>query len=98
MSLTPFDIITQDEHKMIRTYIRQYAVSGENGTTTDIALNDIILRFWNEAKSSFLFKLFGENLILRRKIEIEYNLQELTNILYQKILDSELASSYWSWL
>lgn len=98
MSLTPFDIITQDEHEMIRTYIRQYAVCGEEGPLTDIAPNDVILRFWNEAKSSFLFKLFREKLILCKKIEIEYNLQELINIFYQKILNSELANSYWNWL
>ena len=56
------NLITDKEKRMMMNYISDYAVKGE--TVTKMADFNHIFRFWEKAKSKYLFNLFGGKLIL----------------------------------
>ena len=63
--------ITQDEMDAISAYRRKYAFS--HGAVRDghFTTNENLLREWEDRKGEYLFRLFGEQLILRK--EVTYN-------------------------
>lgn len=56
------------EKDMIQHYIESYAFRGD-GHHHMAASVDHVLRYWDDAKSSYLFRMFGNQLILSKDIE-----------------------------
>ena len=77
MDMFPIDKITAAEKDMI-TYWR-YDCADENGNCNrdDFANTDHVLRFWNTAKGSYLFKLFGEELMITKKIKFTKSIEQI---------------------
>lgn len=69
-----FEKLSTKELRMMDNYINAYATE----SPSDRADINYILRVWAEAKSKYLFKLFGEKLILSRNINVKKEPQELT--------------------
>lgn len=63
-----FNKLNVEDRKLIDTYISLYG-SSENSSTEPTAPLEYRLRFWNKNKRD-LFKMFGENFILSKKVEL----------------------------
>ena len=72
-----FKRLSEKDCKMIAEYIERFGPSHEDLNVENIASLDYRLRFWDKAKSKYLGRMFGDNLILERKIEYEAPLGEL---------------------
>lgn len=59
------------EQDMIERYIYDYAVRDDDYLKGSFAGVDYVLRHWSAAKSQYLYKLFGEQLILKKKISYD---------------------------
>ena len=71
------NLFSETERDMIIRYIEEYAGHGSVDTSFDNLFSP-----WFEAKSQYLFKMFNNNLILSKEIEItksEYDLEEQIN-------------------
>ena len=73
--MTPLEKLTAEDKHLIQAYIRSYGEGSENNETEMIKTErervpiDYLLRIWNNQKSYFLDKIFGDNLIIKRPIE-----------------------------
>ena len=72
-----FKRLSEKDCNMIAEYIERFGPSHEDLNVENIASLDYRLRFWDKAKSEYLGCMFGDNLILERKIEYEAPLGEL---------------------
>ena len=77
-----YNQLTAEERDMIADYIDRYAP--EEGVNCGPASLEYRLRFWNQNKSKYLYKMFGGNFILEREIEYETSFDELV-ARYQKV-------------
>lgn len=73
-----YELITEKEKCIIDDYRYDYA-RGNN----EMCAIEHLLRFWKEAKSKYLFDIFGGNLILEKEIEIEVPQAEICNQMSQ---------------
>ena len=64
--MTPFEKLSIDDQGLINEYIELFAAEGEYEVTSSRQPLNIVLNEWNNEKNNFLFKMFGEELILRR--------------------------------
>lgn len=71
--MTPFETLSEREIEMAQDYITTYA-SEQNLVPKDM---EIVFANWDENKSKYLFKMFGEQLILSRAIEFSKSYDEL---------------------
>lgn len=69
------NVLPKHEADMIYDYIQQYAP--KEGTTRDFAPLGELLQLWSDAKSEYLYKMFGGKLILEREIEYVSSEDEL---------------------
>lgn len=80
-----FDKITATEQEAFKHYIRSYGPEcGIKQNYSDIADLKVILEPWRDAKSLNLYKLFGNELILSKKIDYQKSVIELADE-YRKI-------------
>lgn len=75
------ELISVSEKHMIEDYIDEYAVDNKP-RSVDV---DYILREWAEKKSQYLARIFGNQLILSKKIAYSKPTQILSNELYDVI-------------
>lgn len=80
------NLIPEKERMMMLDYIEEYAL--EDKTHKPIADFEHIFRFWERAKSEYLFKLFGGKLILERDCEMEEDTNNIQKEIYDKIYGS----------
>lgn len=74
----PINKLTVEEFGNMDRYRRAYAISDDAGPTgVDYAPMNEILREWSDAKSQYLYKLFGEQLILEKEIHYEKGNSEM---------------------
>ena len=57
-----YEYLNENDKSMMRDYIREYA-------SRDAASLDFLLRFWNQNKGEYLYKMFGEKFQLSKDIE-----------------------------
>ena len=80
--------LSQEEKDLFISYVKTFGPNGNssddddsvyelNQSIEDIAPAEHLLRFWNDAKGVFLEKVFGNNLICRKKIEYETPIEEI---------------------
>lgn len=80
--------LSLQDRAMFSSYVREYGPNSDNSDEDDCyyeltrplserAPIDFILRFWNMNKSYFLEKVFGDQLILRKRIEYEKPKEEI---------------------
>ena len=67
--MTPIEALSAEDKQLISDYIKDNVNRDYRTEQADV---DYVLRFWNDAKSKHLWKLFGEKLII--SIPIEYNI------------------------
>lgn len=88
MLVMPIKKLTAREFGIMDRYRRAYAVSNDAGSTgACYTPMDEILREWSEAKSKYLYKLFGEELILEKEIHYEKGSDEIAKSI-SKVFDS----------
>lgn len=68
-----FDLLTLEDKQKILSYRDEYAYSS-HGQACDI---ETLLTPWNNAKSGYLHKLFGDNLIIKRPVEFKEDIQQI---------------------
>ena len=74
----PINKLTAEEFGIMDRYRRAYAISNDAGSTgIDYAPMNEILREWSDAKNQYLYKLFGEQLILEKEIHYEKGVNEM---------------------
>ena len=71
--MMPFEALTQQDKDFITSYIETFGGIGRN-VSLEKPL-DYILRFWNYNKER-LFHMFGDKLILKRKVTIDLDLDD----------------------
>ena len=76
-----FEVIPENEKKMMDAYINAYALQGRDRT----ASLDYLMRGWAEMKDDYLYRLLGNNLILEKPFSfsepIEYTENRMVNVL-----------------
>ena len=76
-----FEVIPENEKKMMDAYINAYALQGHNRT----ASLERLMRGWAEMKDDYLYRLLGNNLILEKPFTfsepIEYIEDRMINVL-----------------
>lgn len=76
-----FEVIPENEKKMMDAYINAYALQGHNRT----ASLEHLMRGWAEMKDDYLYRLLGNNLILEKPFTfsepIEYIEDRMVNVL-----------------
>lgn len=74
--------LSKEELKMVESYIDKYATRGEAYRTAGA---EYILRVWDEAKSEYLYNMFGDQFILSRDVEFKKGSEEMSNELDEVI-------------
>ena len=77
------------EQDMIERYIYDYAVRDDDYLKGSFAGVDYVLRHWSAAKSQYLYKLFGEQLILKKKISYDKDNYKIRSEIYDFMWDSD---------
>lgn len=72
-------LLTPQDETKIRSYINYYAQSGSSDLTTTMGDTAHILRVWDNEKSKYLSKIFGDKLILEREIEFSKSVTQIRN-------------------
>lgn len=67
--------LSVEELKMVEGYIDAYATR-ESSRSVD---GEYILRIWDEAKSEYLYKMFGEQFIISRNVEFKKGCEEMSH-------------------
>ena len=102
--------ITETEHQLIRHYRSRYALA--NDSNTPFVPNELLLRFWEDEKSKYLWELFKHQLILSKPVKVKmeekamfYPIDHLVNEhpfvrLFNRTIDRERMSPNYdhSWL
>lgn len=81
-----FSKLSNVEKETIIDYIETYGSSHEGSKKDLLNPLDYILRYWNENKQS-LFKMFGEKLILSKKICIDMNIEDIEKNIFNTAID-----------
>ena len=76
------------EQDMIERYIYDYAVRDDDYLKGSFAGVDYVLRHWSAAKSQYLYKLFGEQLILKKKISYDKDSYKIRSEIYDFMWNS----------
>lgn len=83
--MTPFDLLTEEELSLMDTYRRVYVPRGDKDECfNDYCSMDYLLRKWNDKKQPLL-KLFGNKLILEKKISYKEKEENLINELREML-------------
>ena len=70
---------------LFRSYIQEFAESRESNILKDMADTSYILRIWNENKSEYLAKVFGDKLILEREVEYIQSTAQIRDAIEQEM-------------
>jgi hypothetical protein len=94
-NMRPIDAITSEEKALIRNYIAEHS----GADRSNIASIDHILRIWNDEKDEYLWKLFGEKLIISTPVEYSMSNDQLwdamsDNGLFSTIFWREINNLY----
>lgn len=73
-------LLTNEDKKMMFDYVTEYATNGNSGHA-DI---DTLLRCWNSAKSEYLYKLLGNQFIIKKTLVYNKPISKLENELSEK--------------
>jgi hypothetical protein len=77
---------------MMVRYIESYAYHGGEGGDINAPI-DHILRFWDEAKGKFLYRMFGSKFILEKEIVYQKDNSEMETELQEKFYDNTLPGT-----
>lgn len=82
-----FEKLTEQDCDLIQQYIKTYCPEdNEYSLAKPQAELPYLLRFWDEAKSSYLYKIFGEQLILSKEVTFQKDIEELEREVNNKLL------------
>lgn len=84
--------IPDAELKMIERYIDDYGCTD----TKRIASVEHILRFWDSAKSDYLYNLLGDQLMITKEITFKQDMDELTEEVRKAISHNKAANEFLS--
>lgn len=73
-------LLTKEDKNMMFDYVTEYATNGDSGH----ADMDTLLRCWNEAKSKYLYKLLGNQFIIKKTLVYNKPVSKLENELSEK--------------
>lgn len=89
----PFNKLTGQDKEMIAHWIATNGPSegaGQFGVAPNNIPLEYVLRFWNESKSSFLFQLLGNNLIVEKKVSYERPMRTIEAEVYEELHDGDM--------
>ena len=85
--------LSAEDRAAIQQYIHFYSVR-ENRPDSAMAPLEHILRFWDTAKSEYLYHLFGEKFILEKEIEFVQSEDEKSALMEEKLRAHENARNF----
>ena len=84
------DVLTEKDKEMITAYIDWYACE-DSGRTASV---EHLLRFWDEAKSGYLYKLLGNQLTVTKPVTFKQDIDETAEEVRRAIQVSSGASEF----
>ena len=91
----PFNCLTDNDKELINSYIGKYALSySDNPNTRRCEDMEYVLRLWDYAKKSHLFKLFGNQLILEKQIRFTKSPNELQDDIYEAFVQNDIFKRF----
>lgn len=84
--MTIFNALSTEDKNKMYDYI--YLYGSRSNCIQPVAKLETIMRFWDKAKSEYLYKLFGEQLILTKKIVFEKDEAEIADLIRSEITGS----------
>lgn len=69
-----FSLLSENDRKMMEYYIANYATDGSRRAPAELKH---LLRFWEDAKSDYLFRMFGEQLMVSKDVVIQQDVEEI---------------------
>lgn len=66
-----YEKLTALDKDTFRSYVQEFAPKERSEIYKNMAPNEVVLRWWDEAKNEYLYDLFGEKFILEKEIEYE---------------------------
>ena len=100
LKLTPYECLTEKDKELIELYINWFGPSNPSNMDWSLwAGTEKVLTHWNLAKNEALFKMFGEELILRRPYTYKYNISGLSREIAVAMEAPAFKdfSNWWSW-
>lgn len=91
--LSPYKKLPKADIGCIQKYIYDYAYDGYTPSAIDLKH---ILRFWNSEKASYLFKMFGEELILSKDIVLKKPIEELSKEFSKGLYSNPNLSNFYN--
>lgn len=85
-------LLTETEKQAMKSYIETYAFHGGNGGEMSTTV-DHLLRPWSEAKSEYLYDMFGQQFILKKEVQYDKDNTELERELQNRFYDTSLPGS-----
>lgn len=89
--MSVFDKLTNHELDMMEYYITCHGA--KEGSSAPIKSMDYLLRFWKDAKDQYLYKMFGDNLIIEKEIKFEKSFEQLQDDMRKKVTDYYYSDS-----
>lgn len=86
MDMAIFNALSTEDKNKMYDYI--YLYGSRDNCVQPTAKLETIMRFWDEAKSEYLYKLLGEQFILTKKITFEKAEEEIANLIRDEIVGS----------
>lgn len=71
-----FELLSKEDKTFMERYIDEFAVSGASKKRADL---DYLMRFWDSAKSEFLYRLLGNSFTISKNIEIHRTTDEISD-------------------
>ena len=94
--------LSPQEKDMIERYIKENMHISDDYLHTDFAGVDAVLNSWAKGKSNYLYKLLGENLILRKTVKYNRDASDIRSELYRMMWGEgagyEFAENFNNWL
>ena len=91
MSITPFNVLPEEHQKQFRSAVKEWVYDYSNNEPKEImAPMDKILAPWNEAKNQYLFKMFGNELMITKPICYKKAEKDIVSEIKDKIFNSNL--------
>lgn len=69
--------LSERDKDLTNTYIREYAGDENVNSNRAAATIDYLLRFWNENKSHYLYKMLNESVILEKSVKYEKPINDI---------------------
>ena len=85
--MTQLKGITEQELKAITIYRKDYAENTDDYCCAEYVDSETLLKVWESNKSEFLFKLFGDKLLIDIPIEYKKSYDDLLDEFYDKLND-----------